>query len=110
MRSIDDLEQMRAEYVAKVGYEGLILRNGLGIFKWKPTLEMDAVIIGINKREKLEEKKVTSLKLALLTEEAFGTNGFCFVEVGDVASGINFSLRDELYQLMEFKVGILPIP
>jgi ATP-dependent DNA ligase len=105
VHSIEDLEQMRAEYVWEIGYEGLILRNGLGIFKWKPTLDMDAVIIGINKREKLAEKKVTSLKLALLTEEAFGTNGFCFVEVGDVASGINFSLREELYQLMEFKVG-----
>jgi hypothetical protein len=85
--------------VEEIGYEGLVVRNRRDIYKIKPLLEMDVVIIGINKRELLKKGKVTSLKLGLLRDDML------FVEVGDVASGINHDLRDALGRLMEYQVG-----
>ena len=98
-QSISDVKDFWEKYVKEIGYEGLVYRNSLGVFKIKPYLEMDAVIIGINKRKLFAEKKVTSLMLALLRED------MSFVEVGDVASGINFNLRETLWKLMKYKVG-----
>jgi hypothetical protein len=85
--------------VKEIGYEGLVIRTSKDIFKIKPLLEMDAVIIGINKRKLLEQGKVTSLKLGLLRGDML------FVEVGDVASGINHALREALWNLMQYRVG-----
>lgn len=98
-RNIADVKAFWKQHVDEGGYEGLIVRNSLGIFKIKPLLEMDAVIIGINKRELMKEQKVTSLMLALLRDD------MTFVEVGDVASGINFKLREAFWKLLDHKVG-----
>lgn len=88
-------------HVEKLGYEGLVVRTSNGIYKLKPKGELDAVIIGINKKSGygktnlFAQKQVTSLKLALMTPEGN------FVEVGDVASGIDHQLRSALWRLMK---------
>jgi hypothetical protein len=99
VKTTADVKGLWRDLVEGMGYEGLVVRTREGVFKIKPLLEIDAVIIGINKRELLKKGKVTSLKLGLLRED------MTFVEVGDVASGINVALRDELWNLMEYRVG-----
>lgn len=98
-RTIAALKRVWHEFVEEMGYEGLVCRTRSGIFKIKPLIDMDAVIIGINKRELLRDQLVTSLKLGLLNK-----NG-SIVEIGDVASGITFPLRQALWKLMDWKVG-----
>jgi hypothetical protein len=86
-------------------YEGLVVRTALDTFKVKPAHDIDAVIIGINKKSGcgkgnlFAQNMVTSLKLALMTPEG------CFVEIGDCASGIDHQLRRSLWKLMGFKIG-----
>jgi ATP-dependent DNA ligase len=86
-------------------YEGLVVRTSLDTFKVKPCKDLDAVIIGINKKSGygkgnlFAQHMVTSLKLALMTPEGN------FVEVGDCASGIDHQLRRSLWKLMDYKIG-----
>jgi len=79
-------------WVQEQRFEGLFARdNRQDLYKIKPFLTIDCAVIGLNKREKWKEKEVTSLKLALLD-----TDG-SFIEIGDVASGIDHQLRVSLY-------------
>ena len=101
-----DLETFWQIYIETHGYEGLVIRQNSQIYKLKPKGELDAVIIGINKKTSygkklklLENKQVSSLKLALMNQ-----NGD-FIEIGDVASGINHDLRKALYQLTDYKIA-----
>jgi hypothetical protein len=86
-------------------YEGLVVRTALDTFKVKPFKDLDAVIIGINKKSGygkgnlFAQNMVTSLKLALMTPEGY------FVEIGDCASGIDHQLRRSLWKLMDYKIG-----
>lgn len=97
--TIQDVENFWKEFVEKRGYEGLVARSNDEIYKIKPISEVDAVIIGINKREQFWSKQVTSIKLALMNDQGN------FVEIGDCASGITQELRSSLWKLMDFKVG-----
>ena len=97
---VASVEDFWNHYVTLEGYEGIILRNAFGIFKLKPLLELDAVIIGINKQNKgFKEQTARSLKLALRNQDG------SFVEIGDVASGITVQLGKKLWQLTQHKVG-----
>jgi ATP-dependent DNA ligase len=97
---IASCEDFWNHYVNLIGYEGIIVRNAFGIFKLKPLLEIDAVIIGINKQNKgFKEQTARSLKLALRNQD--GT----FAEIGDVSSGITVELGKKLWQLTQQKVG-----
>lgn len=87
------------EYVEEIGFEGIVAHAGGKIWKVKPSADVDAVVIGLNKRELFDQKQITSLKTALMEED--GT----LIELTDVASGINHDLRSFLWRLMEYKVG-----
>ena len=81
------------------GYEGIVARAQGKMFKVKPIRSVDCVLIGINKRNKLLQDQVTSIKLAVMDEEGR------FVDVGDVASGIDLQLRAYLTKLLQYRVG-----
>ncbi len=92
--------------VEEGGYEGLVIRNGGEIYKIKPCLDVDAVIIGINKRSSygkdlavMQRKEVRSIKLALMQDD--GT----FIVLTDCAAGINPEIGKTLWKLTEYKVG-----
>lgn len=97
--TIQDVENFWNLWVEEKGYEGLVARSNGELYKIKPISEVDAVIVGINKRELFYSSQVTSIKLALMDEDGN------FVEIGDCASGITHKLRSSLWQLMDFKVG-----
>lgn len=92
-------------YVKGYRYEGVVVHTNMEVYKCKPVHDLDAVIIGINKKSGygkgnlFAQQLVTSLKLALMTEQGE------FVEVGDCASGIDHNLRRTLWKLMDYKVG-----
>lgn len=104
--SIEEVKAFWRTVVEEKGYEGLVIRNGNEIYKIKPCLEVDAVIIGINKKsgygkdlEVMQRKEVRSIKLALMQPD--GT----FIELSDCASGINEELGKALFKLTEYKTG-----
>jgi len=86
------------QYLA-MGYEGIVARAQGKIFKVKPIRSIDCVLTGINKRDKLKRNQITSLKLAVMDERGR------YIDLGDVASGIDLQLRDYLKKLLDFKVG-----
>jgi len=105
-RTLQDVKDFWNEYVKGKSYEGLVIRNGKQVSKIKPMLEVDAVIIGLNKKtsygknlDLFEQGQITSIKLALMQSD--GT----FLELSDCASGITADLRTVLWKLMEFKVS-----
>ncbi|MEM2568310.1 MAG: hypothetical protein QXH20_07590 [Candidatus Bathyarchaeia archaeon] len=93
-------------YVEKMGYEGIVIRNNSETFKLKPRGELDAVVIAINKKSSygkalqlLQQGQVTSLHLAIINQQGE------FIEIGDVASGIDQQARKALYKLTQFKIA-----
>jgi len=104
--NLDDVKNFWRTCVEEKGYEGLVIRNGDDTFKIKPCLDVDAVIIGINKRsgngkdlDLMQRKEVRSIKLALMQPD--GT----FIELSECASGINEELGKALWKLLDHKVG-----
>jgi DNA modification methylase len=104
--TIEEVKNFWRTCVEEKGYEGLVIRNGDDIYKIKPCLEVDAVIIGINKKsgngkdlDVLQRKEVRSIKLAVMQPDG------SFVELSDCASGINEELGKALFKLLDFKVG-----
>jgi len=92
-KSLIEAEQFYSK-VLEIGYEGVVARNGDNIYKVKPQQDVDAVIIGINKKPMLKEQQVTSIKLALMDEDGL------FVELSDCASGIDHQLRRVLFEYL----------
>jgi len=97
--SLEDVKLFWRKWVEEKGWEGLFARCNSNFFKIKPVLEVDAVVVGINKKSRFREKEVTSLRVALMDKEGV------FVELGDVASGIDLELRKALWKLIDYKVG-----
>jgi len=97
--TIEEVESFWNQWVEGKGYEGLVARSDDELYKIKPFSEVDAVIIGINKRKLFWSNKVTSVELALMDEQGR------FVEIGDCASGINQETQSSLWKLMDFKVA-----
>jgi len=82
-----------------MGYEGIVARAQGKIFKVKPIRSIDCVLTGINKGDRLKRNQITSLKLAVMDERGR------YIDLDDVASGIDLQLRDYLTKLLDFKVG-----
>jgi hypothetical protein len=105
-RTLQDVKDFWNTYVEGQGYEGLVIRQPTHTYKIKPALEVDAVIIGLNKKtsygkalDLFQQGQITSIKLALMDEKDN------FIELSDCASGITADLRTLLWQLMEYKVS-----
>ncbi|MCJ7631030.1 hypothetical protein MUP77_01320 [Candidatus Bathyarchaeota archaeon] len=99
-----DIEDFWKTWVENLGYEGIFARDShQDLWKLKPFIDLDAVIIGLNIRPRWEWGEVTSIKIALLDKD--GT----FIEVGDVASGIDVDLRKTLFTLMQFKQATIQV-
>ena len=98
--NLDQLTTIYGEWMAQ-GYEGIVLTDHSNvIWKLKPLNEVDAVIVGINKRPKLKNGEVTSIKVALVSESGM------FHDLSDVASGIEYELRTELFKLLDMKTKL----
>lgn len=96
VKTKESIEKVWKSFVKKMSYEGLVIRNAAGeIIKMKPELELDAVIVALNKNDGYSKKRGTSLRLALMIDKD------TFVEIGDVASGITHDLRRELWKFKE---------
>jgi len=102
---IFEIENFWKLYVETRGYEGIVIRQNGETYKLKPRGELDAVIIGLNKKSSygkqnlFSQQQITTLHLALMTPEGN------FVEIGDVASGIDHQLRKALWKLMDYKIS-----
>jgi len=105
-KTVEDVKAFWKSCIEEKGYEGLVIRNGDQIYKIKPCLDVDAVIIGLNKTSSygrelqyFQKGQVTSIKLALMQSD--GT----FIELSDCASGITADIGTTLFKLMDYKVG-----
>ena len=88
-----EIEEKWQTWVVEGRYEGLVARSGDNWYKLKKVASVDAVIIGINKKPSYANQEVTSIKVAVMDDKKR------LIEVGDVASGIDYQLRHALWQL-----------
>jgi len=98
VKAKDEVKQLWDTWVEEERYEGLVINSAGSWYKVKKRATIDAVIIGLNKRDLYEKGQVTTFKIALID------NRGRFIEVGDVASGIDLPLRRELWKLREYGV------
>jgi len=99
-----ELKKFWDVWVTEAGYEGLVIRCNGDIFKVKPVIDVDAVIIAINKVgsngkpvKGFSEGLVRSVKLALMDkQERFVVIGDCVVPKPPI--------QKALWVLMDFKV------
>lgn len=101
VKAKDEVKELWDTWVEEEGYEGLVAHVN-GWYKVKKKATIDAVIIGLNKKSLYEKEQVTSFKIALID------NRGRFIEVGDVASGIDIPLRRELWKLTKYGVKDTP--
>jgi len=86
-------------YVEEVGWEGIVFRTGDETIKVKPFKDVDCAVLGVNKvtsygkQNRFKFSEATSLHLGLMDKDGN------FVEIGDVASGIDHALRTELWKV-----------
>jgi len=105
VQSKAELEDFWVKWVDKFGFEGLVVRTHSDIFKVKPVLDVDAVIIAINKVDstgkpvrRYPERAVSSVRVALMDEEGL------FVELGDCTVA-DREVQSALWQLHDLKVS-----
>lgn len=98
-KTLQELNDFWSHYVEQRDYEGLFARDDMeNLYKVKPFFDLDCALIGLNKRNLWSRQEITSLKLAVIDEDG------SYIEIGDVASGIDHQLRQELYkQLLPYK-------
>jgi ATP-dependent DNA ligase len=95
-KGVEEIRQLWDEWITKRRYEGLFARDDRqNLYKVKEHLTIDAVVIGLNKRGAWERGEATSLKLALIDGDG------SYVEIGDVASGIDHQLRKALFSQLK---------
>lgn len=105
-RGSEDLKRFWSFWVDKQGYEGVVIRTDNGaIYKVKPILDVDAVIIALNKvdstgkpTKRWPEEKVSSVRVALMDERGR------FVELGD-CSVADQRIQRALWSLHSIKVS-----
>lgn len=85
------------EWVIEKGYEGLVVTHGDYRYRVKPVRTIDCVIVGINKKQKLLNQEVTSVRIAMMSPQGD------FVEVGDLGMAADRQLSKALYQLTKYK-------
>jgi len=92
-------EQLRSfweEFVIEKRYEGLVITDrGEQRYRLKPVRNIEAVIVGLNKKAKLLEGEATSVRIALMDGEGD------FVEVGDLGTATDREMSRTLYKLMK---------
>jgi ATP-dependent DNA ligase len=99
-KTLVDVEDFWNYWITSKGYEGLFARDShQDLWKVKPAFDVDAVIIGLNRRSRWDKGEVTSIKVALIASDGN------YVEIGDVASGIDQELRKVLMGLLQYKQG-----
>jgi len=98
-RTEKEAQALWKKWVKEGGYEGIVARRDGETYKVKPLRDVDCAIIGVNKRKKLKQGEVTSLKVAVRDDRGR------YIDLCDVASGIDHQLRKELIRLLDFKVG-----
>ena len=90
-----DVEKAWQEYRVRRQYEGLVVHTDNITSKMKPEIELDAVIVAVQKNDGYRKKLVTSVRVALMPAKD------TFLEIGDVSSGITHQLRATLWQFKE---------
>lgn len=86
-------------WVGERGYEGVVVNMDGQMYKIKPIRTLEAAIIGINRKEKLETlHEVTSVRLAVMDESGD------FIELGDMGTATDQDVSKTLYKLMELKL------
>ena len=104
-RNVASVQAFFESYVLGIGYEGIVCHVSSDLFKIKPKKDLDAVILGFNKKSsegkpnRFRHGEVTSLHIGLI-----GNDGN-FLEIGDVGSGIDLKLRKALFQLTSTKTN-----
>lgn len=94
----EDIKSLWKHYVEDQGYEGFIVRRRRDWFKLKPILDVDAVVIGLNKRKHWDKQRVQSLKTGVMLEDG------SVVELTDVSSGISIDQQKELWKLTGYRI------
>ena len=98
VNSLQDVEIFWKEWVESGNYEGIVARDELGnIFKVKPHKSVDAVLIGINKKDTLKEGIVTSVCMALMSPEGK------FVKLSDVTVS-DAKLKKALFNFYQTRI------
>jgi len=98
-KSTEEVEQFWREFVEARNYEGLFARINGDFLKIKPKLEVDAVVVGLNKdHDSFKNQEARSLKIALIDEHGY------YMVLGDVGSGISRKVGKRLWELT--KLGI----
>jgi len=95
--SREQLSAFWKEWVVERDYEGLVITSNEQRFRVKPIRTLDCVIVGINKKQKLLNQEVTSVRIAMMTPQGD------FVEVGDLGMAADRKLSKALYQLTKYK-------
>jgi len=102
-RAVKDYADIKAfwdRWVVGFRYEGVVTRGSAGLFKIKPEVTIDALIVGFKKTRSIQNGKVAALRLALMQP-----NGD-LVHVGDISSGLDSETQQKLYALLNYlKVG-----
>jgi len=84
-----------AEWVVEKHYEGVVVAVNEERYRLKPVRNIEAVIVGLNKKAKLLEGEATSVRIALMDGEGD------FVEVGDLGTATDREMSRTLYKLMK---------
>jgi len=85
------------EWVTYKGFEGLVITAGEQRYRVKPIRTLEACIVGINKKQRILNEEVTSVRIALMDKEGD------FVEIGDLGTATDRTVSRMLYQLMAYK-------
>jgi len=100
-----DLKLFWKKWVEVGGYEGVVVRSNGDIFKVKPVIDVDAVIVAVNKIgangrpvKGYAEQKVRSVKVALMDEQER------FVVIGDCTIP-DTAAQKALWKLLDYKVS-----
>jgi len=88
-RAVKDYADLKAfwdSWVAGFRFEGVVTRGSAGLFKIKPEVTIDALIVGVKKTKSFQNGRVASLRLALMEPNGdlvnIGDAGLPDVEAG----------------------------
>lgn len=95
----DQIQDFWDSYVVRGRHEGVVVHIGNDIYKVKPELDVDVVIIALNKTKVFAEGKVGSVLTALMTEDGR------FVKLSDVSIPSKMGLRETMYNAVQYKVA-----
>jgi len=92
----EELRLFWDEWVTYKHFEGLVITVGEQRYRVKPIRTLDACIVGINKKKRILDEEVTSVRIALMDKEG------AFVEIGDLGTATDREMSRTLYKLMKY--------